>query len=235
MDVGFYFEYDGRVIQLPVNPEKIEVEVEGNNKTTEIISLGEINILRDRKLNSISFSSFFTAEDWFPAIRTKGRFRDADYYKRFFMERFEDKKPIRFVLTGINVNMFMQSNKLVSVEKFKIKHQAGDHEDCYYDLTLKEYRSYSIQEIQLDTQAGTAKSAAIDTPAREATQITVGCSVLVNGKLYKDSYGASPGKTLSNYTGKVSIINPKGSKPYHVVSAAGGWLGWVDKGSVKLI
>lgn len=234
MDIGFYFEYGGRVIQLPVNPEKIEVEVDGNNKTTEIIKLGEITLLKDRKLNSISFSSFFPADTWFPAIRTLGDFEGPDFYKKFFMQRFEDKKPIRFILTGLNINMFLQTSRLVSVEKFKIKHQAGDHEDCYYDLSFKEYREYTLQEIQLDTQAGTVKAQAVTTPPRPATQITVGCAVIVNGRLHRDSYGAGPGKTLSNYQGKVNLINTKGSKPYHITDTSGGWLGWVDKGAVTL-
>lgn len=235
MDVGFYFEYEGKVVQLPVNPDKIEVDVEGNNKSLEILSLGEINLLRDRKLTAISFSSFFPADTWFPAIRTFGDFEGPDFYKKFFMNLFESKKPVRFIVTGIDITMFMQTDKLVSVEKFKIKHQAGDHEDCYYDISLKEYRSYTIQEVQLNTNTGTNTTQTLRTPTTAPTQITIGCKVLVNGTLYRDSYGNNPGKKLTNYTGKVSLINLKGTKPYHIVDANGGWLGWVDKGSVKLV
>ena len=32
MDIGFFINYDGQVVQLPVNPEKVEVKFSGNNK-----------------------------------------------------------------------------------------------------------------------------------------------------------------------------------------------------------
>ena len=49
-----------------------------------------------------------------------------------------------------------------------------------------------------------------------------------------DSYGAKPGKTFTNYKGKVNFINKKGTHPYHVTTPSGGWLGWVTAGSVTL-
>lgn len=234
-DIGFFFEYNGLVVQLPVNPEKLEVPVATSNKLTEIIKLGEINLLRDRKLTSISFSSFFPAATWFPAIRTTGRFEGPDFYKKFFTGIIADKKPVRFIVTGINIVDFLQTNKLVSIETFKITHQAGDHEDCYYDLGLKEYRSYNIQEVQLQTGAATPKAVSPNTPAIAPAKITVGCKVTVSGQLFRDSYGGGPGKILSAYAGKISIINTKGTHPYHIVSSTGGWLGWVASSSVKLI
>ena len=95
MDIGFFIKYNNQAVQLPVNPEKVEVKYSGNNSTTEIIQLGEINLLKNRKLAEISFSSFFPQEDWFPAVRTRGRFKTPDFYKEFFEGIQEDKKPCR--------------------------------------------------------------------------------------------------------------------------------------------
>ena len=233
MDIGFFINYDGQVVQLPVNPAKVEVKFSGNNSTTEIIQLGEINLLKDRKLAEISFSSFFPQDDWFPAIRTRGQFKRPDFYKSFFEGIQEDKKPCRLIITGLNITM------KTSVENFSYYHQGGDHEDAYYSLDFKEYRDYHITQIPIDPSlkrpTAPAKSSSPQ-PAKPATpaQITKGCDVILNGRVHYDSYGSKPGKTFSNYKGKVNFINMKGSHPYHVTTPSGGWLGWVTKESVVL-
>lgn len=233
MDIGFFINYDGQVVQLPVNPEKVEVKFSGNNSTTEIIQLGEINLLKDRKLAQISFDSFFPQDDWFPAVRTRGSFKNPEFYKDFFEGIQEDKKPCRLIITGLNITM------KTSVENFSYYHQGGDHEDAYYSLEFKEYRDYHITQIPIDPslKRPTAPSkAATPAPAKAAApaQITKGCDVILNGRVHYDSYGSKPGKTFSNYKGKVNFINMKGSHPYHVTTPSGGWLGWVTKESVVL-
>lgn len=232
MDIGFFINYNNQVVQLPVNPEKVDVKYDGNNSTTEIIQLGEINLLKDRKLAEISFESFFPQNDWFPAVRTKGQFKTPDFYKKFFEGIQKDKKPCRLIITGLNITM------KVSVENFSYYHQGGDHEDAYYSIDFKEYRDYHITQIPIDPslKRPTATKARIPAPAKPVTptRITKGCNVILNGRVHYDSYGSKPGKTFRNYRGKVNFINMKGSHPYHVTTPSGGWLGWVTKESVVL-
>lgn len=223
MDIGFFINYNNQVVQLPVNPEKVDVKYDGNNSTTEIIQLGEINLLKDRKLAEISFESFFPHDDWFPAVRTRGQFKPPEFYKKFFEGIQKDKKPCRLIITGLNITM------KVSVENFSYHHQGGDHEDAYYSIDFKEYRDYHITQIPIDSSLRHPTA----TPVAP-TQITIGCDVILNGRVHYDSYGSKPGKTFRNYRGKVNLINMKGSHPYHVTTPSGGWLGWVTKESVVL-
>ena len=233
MDIGFFINYDNQVVQLPVNPEKVTVTYSGNNNTTEVIKLGEINQLKNKKLADISFESFFPQNDWFPAVRTRGKFKTPDFYKEFFQTVMDSRKPCRLVITGLDISM------KTSIENFEYYHQGGDHEDAYYSLEFKEYREYHITQIPVDASlkrtTGTKKKKA-NSPAKVVapSNITVGCTVILNGRVHYDSYGAKPGKTFKNYTGKVNFINKKGTHPYHVTTPSGGWLGWVTKGSVKL-
>lgn len=233
MDIGFFINYKNQVIQLPVNPEKVSVEFAGNNTSKEIINLGEITLIKDRKLSTISFESFFPQHEWFPAIRTRGQFKTPDFYKKFFQTIMEDKKPCRLIITGIGINT------QCSVESFEYYHQGGDHEDAYYSLEFKEYKEYHITEIAIDSSLGsttTNNNSAATAPAKPLAPaaITKGCSVILNGRVHYDSYGAKPGKTFKNYKGKVNFINEKGTHPYHVTTPDGGWLGWVTKESVVL-
>lgn len=232
MDIGFFFEFENNVIQLPVNPEKIEVSYKGNNTSTEIIKLGEVSLLKNRKLATIKFDSFFPELSWFPAIRTTGDFKSAQFYKDYFLNVFENKKPIRFIVTGININM------LVSVEEFSFHHQAGDHEDAYFSLDLKEYRAFKITEVVIPTAevaSPEVPKVSATAPARPNTEIVIGSTVILNGRVHYDSYGAKPGKTFTNYTGKINLINLKGTHPYHVTTPTGGYLGWVKKENLTLV
>ena len=56
-DIGIFIEFRGIVYQIPVNPEKFTVSIDGNNATEEIINLGEIVIPKKQKLASISWES----------------------------------------------------------------------------------------------------------------------------------------------------------------------------------
>lgn len=237
MDIGFFINYDNQVVQLPINPEKVTVTSSGNNSTAEIIKLGEINLIKDRKLKQISFNSFFPQNEWFPGIRTLGEFKQPEFYKDFFEGIMADKKPCRLVVTGINITL------KCSIEKFEYYHQAGDHEDAYYSIELKEYKDYSITEIGVDSSLlrtvgtaseGTTNKASTSVKPVSPAKITVGCNVILNGTVHYNSYGAKPGKTFKNYKGKVNLINTKGSHPYHITTPSGGWLGWVTAESVVL-
>lgn len=236
MDIGIFLEYEGRVVQIPVNPETFNVSVDGNNEVMEIISAGEIVIPRNRQLAEIEWESFFPYESWHPAVRTKGAFESAQFYLDFIEKIRNDCKPCHLTVTGIG---FDQD---VVIESFEYYHQAGDHEDTYYSISLKEYKPYGVSIIAKDvankssasntTAVGTAPPKA-ETPAKPK-EITIGCDVILNGRVHLDSYGSKPGKTFTNYKGKVNLINKKGTHPYHVTTPSGGWLGWVTEGSVKL-
>ena len=236
MDIGFFINYNKLVVQLPVNPDKISVSFKGNSTTSEIIQLGEINLLKDRKLRELSFSSFFPYDKWFPGIRTLGEFKQPEFYKDFFTGIMEDKKPCRLIITGLNITI------KCSIEEFEYYHQAGDHEDAYYSIKLKEYRDYGVAEIavvsssvsQLVASSATLSQSPKPAKSIAAEQITIGCNVILNGRVHIDSYGNKPGKTFKNYKCKVNLMNMKGSHPYHITTLSGEWLGWASAESVVL-
>lgn len=235
-DISIFFEYDDRVVQIPVNPEEIKCTIDGNNDTVEVVKLGEINLIKDRKLTSISFESFFPKFDWFPSIRTTGEFKDCDFYKKFFLKIMRDKKPCRFVVTGIDFNSFLGDDKLVTVEKFEVEHKAGEHEDAYYSIELKEYKEHDIATVEVIKKDKKKKNKNKKDRKKDKKpgKITRGCTVIVNGRLHRDSNGNGPGITEKNAVRKINFIQ-KGKKcPYHVTTLSGGWRGWVTAKSVTL-
>ena len=256
MDIGIFIEYDNRVVQIPVNPDKFNVKTSGSNKTAEIISLGEVVIPRKEKLSTISWKSFFPYESWFPSVRTKGSFESAKFYVDFIKKIRADCKPCHLTVTGIGID------EDVVIESFEYYHQAGDHEDTYYSISLKKYTPYNVSILSKVSVTSTSKNASNNTTSSssnstnsttkkttsssvgstpsnssvsvKAKDITVGCQVILNGRVHRDSYGSGPGMSFTNYRGKVNLINKHGSHPYHVTTPSGGWLGWVSKESVVI-
>ena len=223
-EIRFFLEYGNKVMQLPVNPEALTVKTDGNNSTAEIVKLGEVNLLGNVKLTEISIESFFPAHSDYPWVLTKGKFEGPKAYIDHINKARKDKKPLRLVVSGANINMLM------GVESFEYSYVAqGD--DISYTLSLKEYREYMARTVTLQVEQ--KKTA----PARANTskEVTIGCTVIVNGRLHRDSYGAGPGLTEKNAKRKVNYIQKGRKYPYHVTTMDGGWRGWVTADSVKVV
>ncbi len=228
MDIRFFFEYEGRVIQLPVNPENLKVSREMNNFKEELINLNEILILGGSKLASIELESFFPKYSDGYYVVTKGKFEPYEFYERFFKTVFTSKKPMRFIVSGTNINM------LVGIEKFETEFQAGDP-DLHYVLGLSEYKPFGVKQVNVALPRPPQPTRPKSTSVATTKQVTVGCNVIANGTVHRDSYGRAPGITVRNYRGKINFINKKGSHPYHLTQPDGGWLGWMLPGCVKVI
>lgn len=241
MDIGIFISYQGQVVQFPVNPPEFRISSSSKNLDTEIIEIGDIVVPKLPQLHTIEWDSFFPYESWGPWIRTKGGFRSAQFYLDFINKIRNDCKPCRLTVTGVEVVGGMGYDKQVVIEDFEYVHQNGDFEDTYYTIAFKEYKDYSVSVLETPkpaeapkvvTDVGAPQPVAKVTP--KPTEITIGCDVILNGRVHYDSYGSKPGKTFTNYKGKVNFINKKGSHPYHVTTPSGGWLGWVTAGSVVL-
>lgn len=224
-EIGFYFTSRTDTIQLPVNPEYIKVTYPGTNKTTEIVKLGQVNILKRKGLADFEFECFFPGDTWFPGI-TSNVVLPPSVYKQFFTDVMESSQYIKMIISGFNISTW------VSVEKFVPQRKAGEHEDMYYSIQLKEYRPYGIQELVYDVPLGGTNK---DVVTRPSSKATIGSTVVVNGTLFTTSYGDSPGKSLKDYKGKVNYINSDGSKQYHVTTPDGQWLGWVSETDIKVV
>ena len=74
MSYHIYLSYNNNeeVIELPVLPKKIEISGSGNNKSAEVIDLGEVTQLKLPKLFSMQIDSEFPSE-WYPACNVSER------------------------------------------------------------------------------------------------------------------------------------------------------------------
>ncbi len=152
------------VFQIPVLPEEIEIEGEGDGEEHNVAGLGWINAIDAPKLKVISFSGVFPA-DMSDAIPSKGFDAPADYIRRL-EDWMTKKKPIRFIY----ISQGLKINIPVSIEEFNYKEVGGAPGDFEYTLTLKEYVFYSAKKVTIAktsaASAGKKKQAATTKPKR---------------------------------------------------------------------
>lgn len=227
MAIRFFFEFDKTLIQLPVNPGEIQIKSPGANTTAEIVKLGEINILRTKKLSECSVQSFLPVDKDAPYVLTKGKFKNPQYYIDFFEKVRAKKKPMRFIVSDTKINM------LVGIESFEYWLEAQD-DDTHFTLELKEYKENKAKELKVVTGNDKKKKVVKQTKeqtSRAKTGFAIGDTVIVNGKYFYSSYGAEPHGTFKNFEGKIShiVADKKRAYRYHITTPSGGWRGWVKE------
>ncbi|MCK9453281.1 MAG: hypothetical protein M0Q90_16410 [Bacteroidales bacterium] len=186
-----YFEIDSQMHKLPVLPQDITLQLQSGTVISETVKLGEISILRDRKLKTFSIASFFPRFGDRSFIRTLNDFKEPEHYIDLFTKVLESKSPMNFVLTGFKAKPFY-----VSIDAFEYAYTAQD-EDINYTLTLREYRHYGKEGKQLDKQeplfeGDETKAYESLTSTRPKNGFAIGDRVVVNGKYFRDPWGAAP-------------------------------------------
>lgn len=133
-----YIVYQEEIVQLPVNPSKVSLGFPGNNKTRELVKLGEINIIKQPRLTEISFESFFPYSTG-PYVETY-ELRAPTFYHDFLVKIKQQAKPIQFIITDLGGASL---NEFFSVEDYN--GVLTPHGDIDYSIKLKEYKPFSAR------------------------------------------------------------------------------------------
>ena len=94
---GLYFERDGVVLRIPVNPESYAIAKENNNAEYNVLGLGPVMVPRKPKLQTISWDGYFPGNPDGEAVLTAGQFAPPKTYIDFFQSAMNDRIPVNFV------------------------------------------------------------------------------------------------------------------------------------------
>lgn len=215
---------------LPVTPEKLQLKISNENSTVKLINEGEVNILKSPGLTDIEFECLLPQAEY-PFAVYKSGFRDAAYFLNFFEKLKVGKEPFMFIVTRAlpDGKALFSTNIKVALEDYQISEQAKDGFDIRVKVKLKQFRDYGtkIVKIKAADNSIVVQNSRANSAVRSQKPVVIGSEVIVNGRLFGSSYGDAPGRTLTNYRGKINFINKKGTHPYHVTTPSGGWLGWM--------
>ncbi len=218
-------------IPLPVAPDKLVISSKSGNRTINLINEGQASIIKKAELADVEFECLLPAERY-PFARYPNGFKKPSFYIDKLAELKEAGRAFQFIVT--RKGGLSSTNMTVTLEDYRLSESAGDLFDVTARINLREYRGFKARVVKIEDNKAQAAAERAPSTVRQAP-IGIGSEVIVNGRLFKNSYGAEPGRTLSNYRGKINYINLKGSHPYHVATPQGGWLGWVLAEAVKAV
>lgn len=242
MSKNGYKVYIDKVL-LPIAPTSIELTVNNKNETFVLANDVEINEVKKPGLTDIVLNDILLPQVKYPFATYEGEYKKADYYLKIFEDLKTNGKPFQLIIvrTLPNAKLLFDTNIKVSIEDYTFIDDVENGFDITVSINLKKYVDYATKtfkiEDTIDTQKPTIKPVPPPRPQSSSNKsVTIGCEIILNGRVHRDSYGSAPGKTFSNYRGKVNFVKTDGrSHPYHVTNPSGGWLGWVTKNSVQVI
>ena len=136
-------------LRLPVPIQEVSVKTGADINTISLVNSGGVGLYGGEKLDTLSFSSFFPS-----------RYRQFCQYNGFpqpetFINHIEsakrEKKPIRFIMTGTDIN------KQFLVESFEKTYKINGLGDVYFSLSLTEYKEIEIPQIAPATNSSSTK------------------------------------------------------------------------------
>jgi len=135
-------------MKFPVNPETLEIKVQNNIQTYDILNLGEVIKLKELKLERISFKSIFP-KHYAPYVsENEADLKSPIHYANLIRSWQKNKTVLRFITRGDDLKAYRK----VVVTNFSFEERGGEVGDLYYDIELTEYKDIKAKEIILKTQ-----------------------------------------------------------------------------------
>lgn len=222
--LGVYItDHNNQTIELPVAPEEVQLTWANSNETVDIINLGEINRIGGKSLERVTINSTLPVSMNNAQYTTAVSKKDTGSFYLSFMHAWQtSKKAGRFVVSTTGID------KKMTVESVDYGFKKGNADEYVFVLNLVEYREIALK----------VKNIPIPPPPKPKpappAKIGIGSTVIVNGQLFRDSYGNGGGLVERNATRKINFIALGRAKPYHCTDLSGGWRGWVSAESVRL-
>jgi len=211
MDYAVYFEKDGKVYHLPVNPEEITRTSGISIEKYRMLDGNQIVLSGGKELDEISFEAEFPCTE---RIYTNKGFQDADTWEAILQEWQVNRSILRFIaVNGIGNDI----NKTVLLDQITYTEKAGEEGDKYISLKLVEYKAPAIRYVSVGTvnaNKETGKNPAVSankthTVVKGDTLWGIAKTYYGNGSQYTKIYQANSAKIKNPsliYPGQVFTI-----------------------------
>ncbi len=144
-------------------------------------------------LITTSIESFFPAENTYFYTGVKPK-TCIDFLNEIWNAENTNNNVAKIVTTGLPTNLDMY----FVIESFDYDHKAGEEEDIYYTLEIKQYKAYGVKTVDVQL-SGLASARASSTTSNQAPQPTP--TTTVQSKSYKVVKGDSLWKITKQLTG----------------------------------
>lgn len=208
----------GSRIRIPVVPAEYTVTSEQDNTSVTVCNLGEVTLRGKRKLQQISFSSFFPRQydSGYCDVRSKS---PITMVKK--VEKMKRAGSVKLIVTGV-------LSMKVTIESFEWGENDGTG-DISYTLSMKEYRTVSIPaSVLVKEQPAQPAAAGSDggTSGRDQPETTGTQSYTVKSgdslsAIARKLTGSTNWQTIYEQNKAVIGSNPNMIKPGQVLTIPG--------------
>lgn len=163
INISLTYVYNNKVmipqhLEFPINPEELTKDIGSSSDSVEIEGLGEVSIPKTPSLSRMTIKSFFwQAKNVNPSI----------FYVRWLERWQKSKQPALLVVTRFDYSM------KVTCEKFNYTIKAGEEDDIYFELELREYREYGVKTLASLNISENAKKQALEIAEASAEAVLV--------------------------------------------------------------
>jgi len=210
---------------LPIAPSKLQLKIENQNKTLNLINEGEINILKKPGLTTIDFD-FILPNVRYPFAKYKGGFKKAEDFLKKIEELKVSQKPFQFIVTRENPKgkSLFDTNIKVAIEDYTIKEDAKQGLDVVISINLKQYKDYGTKNCKISFEQNKTSISVQNTrettnsPAPKSTEtyeVVKGDTLWGIAKKY---YGNGAKYTVIHNANKDKISNPNLIYPGQVLT-----------------
>lgn len=196
--------------QLPVPPAKMNLKINGKNKTMNLINDGEINILKTPGLSEISFETLLPNQKY-PFSSYFGGYKNATH----FVETFETLKtsfqPFQFIVCrmGSGFEFLSETNITMGLEDYEILEDADNGFDVVASIKLKQYKPYATKTATVTKDKDGNTVIKVDEP-RTTTKSTADIHKVIAGETLWEvcKKGLGSGASWKEIASINKIVNP---------------------------
>lgn len=229
----FFADMGGNTIEFPVNPKEYTISYPSDNKTYNILDIGEIVVPRLPSLMEVSWESYFPGDSDDPLIYGHD-WEDPGNYVEAIIDARDNQEICDLVISRYNArgSKMFDTNISTVIDSFETTEKGGEAGDVYYKIKFKEYRDYAPIKVALPQPEQTVQIEEQPRPLSAAPELRVGATVIANGTYFSSSYGDKPTGTANNLSTTVSRIIPDATRPYPIL--IGGSRGWIKADQLQV-
>ena len=212
---------NNQTIQLPVNPEELELKYETDDYSETIVNLGEVNRVGDLKLTGVTIASTLPKDKttYLAVLDLK----KPDYYINWIRKIQKAKGLVRLVVNNTKISLAM------TIASFTYGFENSYDQEYTYTLELKQYRSFKAEKVKKKKKKHKSKKG--KKRVAPPKKFGIHSNVIVTGRLHLDSYGSDPG--MYEKKAKREIVNIAPGRKYPICVGINGIArGWVKKSDV---
>lgn len=139
-------------VLFPVTPGKLQLNINGTNKTITLINEGEVNLIKSPGLTDISTEVLLPTLTKYPfAVYPDDHFQKPNWYLIQLETWKQSKKPVSFKMLRTSPDgkeLLWDTNIPITIEDYKIVEDADSQGvDVVVSISMKEYRNWGAKKL----------------------------------------------------------------------------------------